>query len=122
MAFFGTEAKLELLSCPSRPHRNPPPSLRWRDMDWHDLANIDLLCRQRVADAVGDESTQTFLIEMLELAAATQGKMLAGRCRVMRAVDQAARRIDHIPRRGVCNVSAIGGYAIATCGDPDNLF
>lgn len=90
-------------------------------MDRHDFADVDLLCRQRVADAVGDERPHAFFIEMLELAATAKRKMLAGRRRVVRSVDQATSGIDDIPRRSMCDIAAIGGHAIAACGYPDNF-
>ena len=90
-------------------------------MDRHDFTNCDLLSCQCVGHPVGNESAKAFLIEMLKLTAATQRKMLAGRCRMMRTVHQSARWIDDIARRCMRNVTAFGGYAISARGDPDYL-
>ena len=66
-----------------------------------------------MSDSVGDERAQSGLVQMLQLASATEREMLAGRRRVVRAVDQAAGPVQNIPRRSVRDIAAIGGNAIA---------
>lgn len=91
-------------------------------MNGHDFANRHLLCGQSMTDSVGNKSPQAFFVQMLQLATTTDWEMLAGRGCMVRTVDQAACRIDDITWRGMRDIAALGGDAIAARCDPDNLF
>jgi hypothetical protein len=62
--------------------------------------------------AVGDELLQMLLVNMLQLASTTKREMLARRNGVMRAVDKPTGRIEAVTGRGMCDILAIGGYAV----------
>ena len=65
VTFFGAEAQLELRTDPCRAHCDPSSCGRWRNVNRHDLGRFDLLGRQCMGNAVGDEFGKARFIQML---------------------------------------------------------
>ena len=74
-----------------------------------------------MANPVGNKRSQAIIVQMLQLAAAADRKMLAWRRCMMWPVDKSARRIKYIARCRMRNILAVSSHAIATRGDADNL-
>jgi hypothetical protein len=72
--------------------------------------------------AVAHERRQSFLIEVLELAASAFREMTARRLRMMRAWHNGPVIAQQVARRGKRRMPASRGYAVAFRRDPDDLF
>src|ERR1044072_1485783 len=78
---------------------------------------LQIVRGERTGDAVDDELAPRAIVEMLELATAADGEMLAGRALVVRARDHGALGGDPVPRRRQRDMAAVAGHPVAPARD-----
>ena len=90
-------------------------------MDRQKFANFDVLPLSSVHNPRPDKFGESFLVAMLQLAAATCPEMTAWRLHMMRAGFNRSIVAQNIARRRARHMAPISGGTVTLGGDADNF-